>query len=324
MPDISLRFHRDMLAIASPIAVVSAPKPGLVPADASDPAFADALAPYAGPASALPDADGIWEELLLTEPETIADALALAALSGTSCIVLPTHGITRARLAHVRLEQCADAIARSAVELARSLRVPHVLAEIGPALLPIDPTSPSSLKANRAQYAEAARVFEGLGVDALFLNDLVDADDVRCALEGVRTETDLPVFASVRVDADGKVLGRPHTLDDVLDAMEEGQADVAGFSTGAGIAQACALARRCADRLDAPLLVQLDVAEVCSQPSYDPARREANPYWHPDMMVQAGIELRAAGAQFVRAQGAATASYGAALAATLQGLDALR
>lgn len=294
MPDIQLRFHHDMLVLSAPV---------------------DRTLQRQGVG------DDVELELLdLTEPESVLEALRLELLAGAQCIVTPTPGITAARLAHLRLEDDAEEIARSGLRMVHSLAPQHVIAEIGATSLPIDPSSKDSLMENRNQYSEAVRAFGEGEIDAFFLNDLESADDVRCALMGARRVTDLPVIASVCADGDGNVAGGA-SLEDAVGVMAEFGADVAGVRTGAGPDRAAALARRMSAACDLPVLVQLDVEPETGRL---PKMEHESPYWHPDAMVQAALQLRAAGAQFLRATGSPTPAYTGALAAAVMGRDSLR
>lgn len=293
MPDIQLRFHNDMLVLSAPV----------------DAALA---------------ARGFTEErerelLLITEPESIHEPLRLDMMVGAQCLVLPTEGITRARLAHVRAEDNASQIAEAALALAAQFKPQHVFAEIGPTGLPVDPSSTTTLKANQAQYADAAAAFGEGAIDAFFLNGMASIDDLRCGLEGVHSVSELPVLVSVNVDAEGKILGRNEGLDHALFIAEEYGAAAVGIQTDAAPAQAAALVERIAQRTALPILVQLQVKEVCARDPHD----ANNPYWHADFMMQAADLLRRAGAQFLRATGAATATYTGALVAASSGLPVL-
>ena len=193
----------------------------------------------------------------------------------------------------------------------------HVIAAIGPSGLPIDPSSKASLNENRAQYADAARAFQGETFDAFLLDDFTRKEDLMCALMGLAQVGDAPVLASVAVDSDGVTL-RGDTIEDMCALMQEYGASVVGFSTSAAPVVAAKLVRRAASACSLPILVQLDVREV------NPRQFEAtdqNPYYRPDEMVTAAAHLHAAGAQFIRAIGAATPSYTGAIAATTGGLD---
>ncbi|MBQ9067818.1 MAG: methionine synthase [Eggerthellaceae bacterium] len=293
MPDIHLRFHKDMLVLS-----------GSLDAALRERGF---------------DLEQERELLLVTEPETVLEPLRLESIAGAQCLVLPTAGITRARLAHVRAEGSAQTIANAALGIAAKLSAQHVLAEIGPTGLPLDATSKTSLTANRDQYADAARLFSESGIDALFLNGMAGADDLRCALMGVRKVWDGPVFASVVVDEYGTVSWRGGALEEALSVMVEYEASVAGIQTGAAPDKAADLVGRMVNACDLPVLVQIDVSQVHARDPHD-----ENPYWHPDFAMSAAGVLRAAGAQFLRACGNAVASYTGALVAATMGTDAVR
>ena len=293
MPDIALRFNKDMLVLSAPIQNTLA-RQGV-------------------------DVDADLEYQLLMEPEAVHDALQLELSAGAQCLVVPTAGFTTARLAHKRMEDKAADLAHAACEQANAVKPQHILVEIGPCGLPLDPSSKASLNEHRAQYAAAGRAFQGETFDAFFLNGFANLDDLQTALMGLAQVSDMPVFASVDVDAEG-LLPDGRTIEDAAALMQEYGAKVAGFVTALSPKPAAALAKRAAGACGLPLLVQLDVREV--KPRQFEAT-EQNPYYRPDEMVSAAAHLHAAGVQFVRAVGAATASYTGALAATTGGLDVL-
>ena len=173
MADIELRFGRDMLVLSAPIDRALA-RQGI-------------------------DAPRDRQYLNLMEPDAISDALQLEVLAGAQCVVTTTEDITRARLAHVRMEKDAAALARAAVDIVAELKPQHVLAEIGPCGLPLDAASKASLNENRAQYADAARAFDNCDFDAFFLNGFASVPDLKCALMGVAQVSGKPVFASVAI-----------------------------------------------------------------------------------------------------------------------------
>ena len=174
MPDIALRFHKDMLVLSSPVAVVLA-RQGF-------------------------DVEHDLEFANLVEPEAVRDALRLNKMAGAQCLVANTEGIAPARLAHRGMEDRAAEIVRTGLSLARELKPQHVLVEIGPCGLPLDAASKSSLNENRDQYARAAHACDGQEFDAFFLNGFANPADLKCALMGVRQVSGAPVYASVDVD----------------------------------------------------------------------------------------------------------------------------
>jgi 5-methyltetrahydrofolate--homocysteine methyltransferase len=293
MPDLQLRFHKDMLVLSSPIEASLAAQ-GIEAA-----------------------AEG--EALSITESEMVREVLQLESLSGAPCLVTPTNGITRARLAHARLEDRDAQIADAALDIVESLSPQHIIAEIGPTRLPIDPESKTSLMANRDQYGEAVRAFGTERPDAFFLNGLAGIDDLRCALMGVRRMCDTPVLASVDVDASGNAIGRSQSIEAIIDVMEDFEADVVGFATSAPVDCAAAIVERICRATELPILVQLEVGRAgAGSPAAD------SPYSHPDTLIDAALRLRAAGAQFLRASGAAAPAYTGALVAAVSGADSIR
>ena len=338
MPDIQLRFQKDMLVLSAPV---------------------DAMLARQGINAALDR-----EYLNLMEPDAIEDALKLEVAAGAQCAVTTTEDITQARLAHVRMDSDAGKLASAALRIANSVKPQHVLAEIGPCGLPLDAASKASLNENRQQYANAARAFASGEFDAFFLNGFTRVADLKCALMGVAQVSDKPVFASVTIGAlpeapaavsaesaeDGALPDFPfdgyEALDnptpppvpesrrsgldaekwpEALDAMIDLGAAVVGFETADPIAQALAYAQTAVDRTDLPVLAQLCVSpESQGSTAKNLTPLEDIDEYTPDTMATAAVKLFGAGVQFLRATGAATPAYTGALAATVTGLDVHR
>lgn len=295
MPDIALRFYKDMLVLSAPVAT-SLTQQGV-------------------------NVERDLEYVNLVEPEAVRDALRLEKLAGAQCLVANTVNLTPAYLSHRGMDDRMPEFVAAALDTARELTPQHVLVEVGPCGLPLDASSKQSLNEHRDQYARAARACADQVFDAFLLNGFTNPTDLKCALMGVRQVTDAPVFASVEVAADGTLDKGRATLEEALDVMGEFEASVAGFTTAAPLADVVALTRRAAAATELPLLVQLQVREV------NPKQWEAtdeNPYYCPDVMVDAATQLRAAGVQFLRAVGVATPAYTGALVAATDGFDTLR
>ena len=203
MPDIQMRFHKDMLVLSAPI---------------------DALLARQGI-----DAARDRQYLNLMEPDSISDALKLEAAAGAQCVVAATEDITQARLAHLNMDANVPRLALAALAAAGEAKPQHLLVEIGPCGLPLDAASKASLNENRAQYADAARAFEDGTFDAFFLNGFTRIADLKCALMGVAQVSDKPVFASMTIWAT-KAAGAD---DDALSARLGGSASPATLAAGA-------------------------------------------------------------------------------------------
>ncbi len=341
MPDIELRFDKDMLVLSAPIDAVLA-RQGV-------------------------DSARDRQYLNLMEPDVVQDALNLEMVAGAQCLVTTTEDITRARLAHVRMDDDAERLAREALAIANDATPQHVLVEIGPTGLPLNPSSKASLNENRAQYADAARLFGNEGFDAFFLNGFTNISDMKCALMGIAQVSDKPVFASmaigeaalepVSVSADN--LGDADMADPVAShafgfyepvevpsftgtrkartplpleqwpeavaAMEDLGADVIGFETADPISKAVEYAQQTARLTKLPLLAQLYVDPTLQGKKSSPLVPLADiEEYTPDTMGSVAVKLYGAGVQFLRATGAATPAFTGALAATVAGLDVHR
>ena len=343
MPDIQLRFQKDMLVLSAPV---------------------DALLERQGVNVARDR-----QYLNLMEPEALSDALRLEVVAGAQCLVATTEDITQARLAHLRMDSDSHRLAQAALALANSLKPQHLLVEIGPCGLPLDAASKASLNENRAQYAEAARAFQDGTFDAFFLNGFVSIPDLKCALMGLAQVSDKPVFASVSLSADGsvaqpgerKVSRTPLEFDEAnllfpkdsyefvddapappataaqkrcmkaqewpeaIAAMVDLGVSVVGFETAEPLDRALGYARAAVEATALPVLAQLRVGDVVDKgPARNLVPLDDIDEYTPDTMAKAAVKLYGAGVQFLRATGCATPAYTGALAATVAGLDVRR
>ncbi len=266
MADIELRFNKDMLVLSTP-AATSLERMGIN--SSHDAEFA-----------------------LLFEQELYTDIYKMEGVTGAQCIVAPTATFTPARLRKSKMESNAEDLAKAALDVANEANPQHILIEIAPCGLPLDPSSKDSLIEHRDQYARVARLFENLrfengeayAFDAFFLNGFTNCTELKCALMGIRKVSDVCIFASVNVDANGvlshtKNAATHETLEQAIDVMTEFGAQVVGFQIAVDIydspehnsldfayANAEQLARRAKSYIcselnsETPLLVQLAIA----------------------------------------------------------------
>ena len=300
MPDIEQRLHTDMLVVSAPIDAALARQEVDLAQD--------------------------YEYLLVTEPDAIVEALRMELLAGAQCLALPTRDMTPAKLAHHGATDRLPALARAAYGLvhggeeARPLTPQHLLVEIGFCGLPLDASSKSSLNEHRDQYARSVRAFEACGpFDAYLFSGFRDATALKCALMGARQATDRPVFACVDAAPDGFLASGRGAIEDVAAVAAEYGANAFGIATDAPIDAVIGLVRRCRAAIDLPVIVEVDVREAERRV---PGALQAQAVPTADELARAALDLRAAGAEFLRAGGAATPAYTGALAAVVTGLPA--
>lgn len=291
MPDIALRFNKDMLVLSTPI-------------------------DYQLNAQGFTEATD-REYVALCEPELIEEAYKLEKVIETPCFVTATEGITRARLAYARFENQADEMAQIAYETAAQFSPQHTIAVIGPSGLPLDYTSASSLKQSKQQYHDAVQALMVHPFDAVLFSAFSNAYDAQCALMGARTIYDGPLMISLAPDAEG-ILADGSTFAEAVALCDEYGADVIGFASPAPSASLVSFARTAANITQKPLYADIQIVRKDSRQF---EATEENPYPTPDHVVNVAWALRECGVQFLRVSGAATPSYTGALVATVMGHD---
>lgn len=291
MPDIALRFNKDMLVLSTPL-------------------------DYQLEAQGFTETTD-REYVALCEPELIEEAYKLEKVMETPCFVTATEGITRARLAHSRFENQAGEMARIAYEMGASFSPQHLLAAIGSTGLPLDPTSVSSLKQSKQQYHDAVQALIEFPFDGIYFCGFESLDDAQCALMGARAIYDGPILITLTPNHEG-VFADGRTLDDGVRLCDEYGASVIGVSSDAAPEILYSFASCMVGATDKPLMVDFVVNRKDLR-QFEPTAE--NPYPTPDSIFEPALTLREKGIQFLRATGAATPSYTGSLIAAVMGHD---
>lgn len=264
MPDIQMRFNKDMLVLSTPLDYQLASQ-GFDPSDR--------------------------EYVVLCEPELIEEAFKLEKSIDVPCFVTPTEGITEARLAYARFEGRAEEMARIAYETSAQFSPQHLIAAIGPTGLPLDPTSAVSLKQSKKQYHDAVLALIEYPFDALYFTGFKSLDDAQCALMGARAVYDGPVLISLVPNEEGMFSGG-RTLSEGVALCDEYGADVIGVVSDAPARVLVGFAKEMASVTDKPLLVDVSVRRK-DRRQFEPTNE--NPYPTADAMVELVVRLRAQG-----------------------------
>ena len=299
MPDIQMRFNKDMLVFSSPI------KSAFLE---SHKATQDKFDP---------------EMLCITEPDTIQEALKWQIVAGTQCLVAPLEDLCEASLVHKDMCKDAENLCDISVKLANQEKPQHTIAQINCCNLPFDNSSENSKEQLSEQYYNAALLYFHKKIDAIMLNNLRSIPEINLAVLAVKKATALPVIVSVEFNDDGSFSGKGILASEVASAMCESGADVIAFSCGASLDVVEKIAldfSSCAHARNLAVLAQIIVGE--NNPKQGRATSE-NPYYCSDTMVQVATCLRACGVQFLRACGAATPAYTGTLVAASAGFDVI-
>jgi 5-methyltetrahydrofolate--homocysteine methyltransferase len=142
------------------------------------------------------------EEWVLGEPAKVQELHRAFVDAGAELVLTCTFGGSSLRLADGPLAGRGDELNRRAAELAREA-VPAatlVAGSIGPTGHLADPLGPLSRELALATFAGQARALAAGGVDLLVLETFFSLDEGLWAVEGIRSETDLPLVVSYSFD----------------------------------------------------------------------------------------------------------------------------
>ena len=230
MPDIMKRLGRDVLVV--------------------DGAMGTMLQRAGLPAGECP------ELLNVTAPEMVGEVHRAYQLAGADCVTTNTFGGSAPKLAEYGLADRVAELNIASVCIAQREGGPHVLADMGPTGLVMEPMGPATFDEVFAAFAEQAAALASAGPDAIFIETMTDIAEARCAVLAAKSVTDLPVFASVtfglagRMDLSGT---DPETAAVVLQAAG---ADAVGMNCGLGPEQMLPLLRRMIAATTLPVFAQ--------------------------------------------------------------------
>ena len=176
-----------------------------------------------------------YDELNLRSPDLVRDVHRAYVRAGAEILETNTFGANPVKLAHYGLAAETYAINRKAAELAGEAARDRalVVGAIGPLGVRLEPFGETS----RAEALELFRTqAEGLrdgGVHGFVLETFSDLDEIREALRAVRALCDLPVFAQMTIQEDGKTAYGTDP-EAVAVALDDAGADVVGLNCSVG------------------------------------------------------------------------------------------
>ncbi|MBS3956169.1 MAG: homocysteine S-methyltransferase family protein [Clostridiales bacterium] len=230
MPDISMRLGRDVLVI--------------------DGGFGTMLQRFGIPAEQCP------VQLNVTAPEIVRDIHSAYVITGAECVTTNSFGGSRAKLAEYGLADQVEGLNRASVRLARESGAQHVLADVGPTGLVLEPLGRAVFDEVFEIFAEQIAALAAEKPDAILIETMTDIAEARCAVLAARSVCDLPVLVTVTFSAGG-VMDLSGTGPEVAAVvLEAAGADAVGVNCGLGPAQMLPIVEVMAATTALPIIAQ--------------------------------------------------------------------
>ncbi|MBN1192843.1 MAG: homocysteine S-methyltransferase family protein [Coriobacteriia bacterium] len=230
MPDIALRLGRDILVL--------------------DGAMGTMLQRHDLPA------EQSLVQLNVTAPELVEEVHRLYHLAGADCATTNSFGGTRHKLDAYGLGDQLVELNRAAVRVARAGGAPHILAEMGPSGLVLEPLGTAAFEHVFDFFAEQASALAAEGPDAINIATMTDIAEARCAVLAARSVTDLPVFVTCTFGLNGRMDLSGTDPETAAVVLEAAGASVVGMNCGLGPEQMLPLVERMALATELPIIVR--------------------------------------------------------------------
>lgn len=196
------------------------------------------------------------EQLNLTDPETVLGIHVSYVTVGAECVTTNSFGGSRSKLAEYGLGDMVDGFNRAAVRLARRAGAQHVLADVGPSGLVIEPLGSATFDEVFEVFAEQITTLAAEDPDAILLETFTDLAEARCALLAARSVTDLPVIASMTFGLTGRSDLSGTDPESAAVVLEACGATAVGLNCGLGPVEALPVVEQMASATALPLIVQ--------------------------------------------------------------------
>lgn len=230
MPDIMMRLGREMLVL--------------------DGAMGTMLHKAGMPAGECP------ELLNVTAPEMVGQILDFYKLAGSHCTITNSFGGSAPKLAEYGMADRVEELNRAAVRVARRYGAPHVLADMGPTGLVLEPLGPAKFEEVFSAFAEQAAALAAEKPDAILIETMTDIAEARCAVLAARSVTDLPVLVCCTFGLGGRMDLSGTDPETAAVVLEAAGASAVGMNCGLGPDQMLPLLRRMVSATKLPVIVQ--------------------------------------------------------------------
>jgi 5-methyltetrahydrofolate--homocysteine methyltransferase len=196
------------------------------------------------------------EQLNVTAPDIVREIHTNYRLAGADCVTTNTFGGTRAKLDAYGLGDQVVELNRAGVAVARESGAVHVLGDVGPSGLVLEPLGEVAFDDAFVMFAEQVEALASAGPDAILIETMTDIAEARCALLAARSVTDLPVFVTMTFGLSGRtdLSGTPPEA--AVVTLEACGAAAVGANCGIGPEQMLPIVEEIAAATALPVIVQ--------------------------------------------------------------------
>lgn len=197
-------------------------------------------------------AGALPELLCLSDPHAITRVHAAYVQAGSEVITTNTFGANALKLHGAAT---VEDVFAAAVQCARSAGARYVAGDIGPLGTLLRPLGTMGFDEAYGYFAQEARAAQAAGCDLIVIETMTDLAEIKAAVLAVKENCDLPIFATMTFEADGRTfLGTsPDIAAATLDALG---ADVVGINCSLGPSELRPFAQAMLDVTAKPVMVQ--------------------------------------------------------------------
>ncbi|MGB9672674.1 MAG: betaine--homocysteine S-methyltransferase [Anaerolineales bacterium] len=151
------------------------------------------------------------EKMNLEHPDIVAEVHREYIKAGSNVILTNTFGANRFRLKRHGLEDKVRDINIAAAQLARKVTQEFddevvVAGDIGPSGEMLKPLGTLTFEEAFQAFAEQAEALANGGVDVIWIETMSDINEVKAAVEGARSVTNLPIVATMSFESRGRTM----------------------------------------------------------------------------------------------------------------------